>query len=85
MLTIKLRRVGGSVMFPIPKALLESLNLNASSCIDVEVADGALVATPQKRLSYRLDDLLAQCDESVVHTAEDEEWLRGRPIGRELI
>ena len=83
--TIKLRRVGGSVMFPIPKAVLESLGLSASSSIGVEIADGALVVRPQKRPTYRLDNLLAQCDPAAPRSDEDERWLNDSPVGRELV
>jgi antitoxin ChpS len=83
--TIKLRKVGGSVMFPIPKALLESLGLSAASSIGVEVADGALVVRAQKRPFYRLAELLAQGDANAPRTAEDEAWLNDGPVGRELI
>lgn len=83
--TVKLRKVGGSVMFPIPKALLESLGLSASSSIGVGIEDGALIAKPQARPVYRLADLLAQCDADAPLTAEDEAWLNDGPAGRELV
>lgn len=82
---VKLRRVGGSVMFPIPRVLLESLGLSESSSIGVEVADGSLVAKPQTRPSYKLADLLAQCDANAPWTAEDEAWLNDAPVGHELV
>lgn len=83
--TVKLRKVGGSIMFPIPKAFLDALGLTVASPIALEVNDGALVVTPQPRPAYRLADLLAQCDEAAPLTAEDAAWLRGHPIGRELL
>lgn len=83
--TIKLRKVGGSVMFPIPRALLESLGLSSSSSLGVEVADGALLARPQKRPTYRLADLLEQCDADAPRAPEDDAWLNDGPVGRELI
>ena len=39
----KLRAVGGSVMFAIPKALLEGLHLKANASVGVSVADGKLI------------------------------------------
>lgn len=82
---IKLRKVGGSVMFPIPKPLLESLELTSSSSLDVSVSNGALVARPQTRPKYRLADLIAQCDPAADPTAEDRAWLNDCPAGNEVI
>lgn len=83
--TIRLRKVGGSVMFPVPKPLLESLGLTASSSLEVSVTGGALVATPQTRPKYRLADLIAQCDVSAPRTAEEAAWLNDGPVGNEVI
>jgi antitoxin ChpS len=82
---IKLRKVGGSVMFPIPKSLLEALGLTALSSLDVSVSDGALVATPQTRPKFSLADLIAQCDGEAKRSAEDAAWLNDGPAGNEVI
>lgn len=83
--TIKLRKVGGSVMFPVPKPILESLELTSSSSLDVSVTNGALVARPQTRPKYRLADLIAQCDSKAKRSAEDKAWLNDGPAGNEVI
>lgn len=85
MLTINLRKVGGSVMFPVPKSLLESLGLNDKSSLSVSVVSGSLVAQPQKRKKYRLCDLISQCDLSVPRSVESELWLNDEPVGNEVI
>ncbi len=83
--TIKLRKVGGSVMFPVPKPVLESLGLTSSSSLDISVSGGALVAKPLARPKYRLADLIAQCDAKAKSTAEDKAWLNDGPAGNEVI
>jgi antitoxin ChpS len=82
---IRLRKVGGSVMFPIPKPLLESLGLTAASSLDVSVTGGVLVAKPQARPKYHLADLIAQCDAAAGRTVEDAAWLDDGPAGNEEI
>src|SRR2546423_13138669 len=77
----KLRAVGGSVMFAIPKALLEGLHLEANSSVGVSVAGGKLIVDPHPRRRYTLDALLAQCDPDAPLTEEDEAWLRGPAAG----
>lgn len=82
---IRLRKVGGSVMFPIPKPLLESLGLTAASSLDLSVSGGALVARPQTRPKYHLDELIAQCDLAAPLTDEEAAWLNDGPAGNEVI
>lgn len=38
-----LKKVGGSTMFAIPKAILEILDLHANETVGLSVADGKLV------------------------------------------
>ena len=49
------------------------------------VDDARLVIEPQARPRYRLEDLLAQCDDSAENGAEDRAWLDDRPAGGELL
>jgi antitoxin ChpS len=81
----KLRAVGGSVMFAIPKALLDSLHLQANSSVGVSVSEGKLIVDPQVKRRYTLAELLAQCDPAAPASAQDEAWLSDEPIGREEI
>jgi antitoxin ChpS len=81
----KLRAVGGSVMFAIPKALLESLDLKANASVGVSVSDGKLIVYPHPKPRYTLAELLAQCDASAQRTPEDDAWLNDGPAGREEI
>ena len=83
--TTNLRKVGGSVMLAVPPALLDLLRLGAGAKVDIGVEDGRLVVQPRKRPTYSLDELLAQCEETDVPSAEDRAWLDGRPVGNELL
>jgi antitoxin ChpS len=83
--TTKLRKVGGSVMLAIPPAFLDVLRLHAGAAVALSIDEGQLVVEPQVRPRYTLDELLAQCDASADPTAEDREWLDGKPVGGELI
>ncbi len=81
----KLRAVGGSVMFAIPKPLLESLHLHANSSVGIFIADGKLIIEPQGKRRYTLSELVAQCDLTVLQTPEDEGWLNDVATGEEQI
>ncbi|CDN57351.1 SpoVT/AbrB domain-containing protein (plasmid) [Neorhizobium galegae bv. officinalis bv. officinalis str. HAMBI 1141] len=80
-----LRNVGGSVMMAIPKPVLEELGLSANTKLEVSAEGGRIVASPQTRPKYTLDELLAQCDLDAPFTEEDLEWLNDPPVGREII
>jgi antitoxin ChpS len=80
-----LRAVGGSVMFAIPKAILEGLGLSPNSRVGVSVTDGRLIVEPHPRARYTLSELLALCDPSIPGSDEDQQWLNEPPTGNELL
>lgn len=83
--TTNLRKVGGSIMLAVPPALLDVLHLSAGSTVGIAVDNGRLVIEPKKRPHYTLEELLAQCDQSVEPIAEDREWLDAPAVGHELL
>jgi antitoxin ChpS len=83
--TTNLRKVGGSVMLAVPRAVLDVLGLRPGAKLGITIERGRLVVEPAKRPRYTLDELLAQCDPKARRTKEDREWLDNQPVGRELI
>ena len=83
--TTNLRKVGGSVMLAVPPALLDVLDLRPGAEVGIGVERGRLVVEPQKRRRYTLNELLAQCKPRAARTREEREWLRDKPVGRELL
>ena len=81
----RLRKVGGSVMLAIPKALAEALDLAPDAPVSLSARAGKLVVESASRRRYSLDELLAQCKPSARVSAEDRKWLSAPPKGRELI
>lgn len=85
MLLTTLRTVGGSVMFTIPKSILESLSLHPNEQVGLTIADGRLIVEPHPKPRYTLAELMAQCDPALPLTDEDKEWFADAPVGREEI
>lgn len=83
--TTHLRKVGGSVMLPVPPALLSILHLEAGSSVGLDIEAGQLIVHPQTQPEYTLEELLAQCNFSVPASADDQAWLTDAPQGNELI
>jgi antitoxin ChpS len=85
MYTTNLRKVGGSVMLAVPPALLDILSLRPGAKVGIAVESGRLVVAPQTRPRYTLDELLAQCRSKAARGAAEREWLKSKPVGRELL
>jgi antitoxin ChpS len=85
MYTAKLRAVGGSVMFAIPKPMLDILDLRANQQVGVSIVEGRMIVEPKVRPRYTLAGLMAHCDLDQPMTDEDREWLDAPPAGREGI
>ncbi len=80
-----LRKVGGSVMLAVPRAVLDVLHLRPGTKVGIAVERDRLVVEQQKKPRYTLDELLAQCRPRTRRTREERMWLRGKRVGRELI
>ena len=85
MSTTTLRTAGGSVVMAIPKRILELVNLQSGSVVDIEVKDGYLVIEPIKKPHYKLSDLLAQCDFSIPIGTDEQAWLDAPDVGFEAV
>lgn len=83
--TTNLRKVGGSVMLTIPPALLELLRLQAGASVGLSIEDGHLIVHPRPSPTYRLSDLLAQCDPKAPRGPDEQEWLDAPTVGNELL
>ena len=83
--TSKLRAVGGSVMFAIPKPMLDRLGLHANQEVGVAINDGRIVIEPKIRPRYKLEELLAQCDPDVPLSDDEKEWMDIQAVGNEKI
>ena len=81
--TATLRSVGGSIVMVIPKRILELVQLQAGSRVDIDVQQGQLIVIPQRRKRYTLSELLAQCNSSLPLTDGEREWLDVPAIGLE--
>jgi antitoxin ChpS len=84
MSTTNLRRVGGSVMMAVPRALLDQLHLDADSQVEITIDNGRLIVKPAKP-RYSLEELLGQCDTTAGVSADEREWMDTGPVGRELL
>ena len=93
--TVRLCEVNGTVLLPIPPAVLDELHVTAAdAAVVLSVENGCLIIRPEAgqgagrgtdRPHYTLEELIAQCDPSAASASEDRQWLDARPAGRELI
>jgi antitoxin ChpS len=83
--SIRLRKVGGSVMLAIPPALLDALDLKSDATVGMSIKAGKLVIEPKARKRYTLDDLLTQCSPDETMDANEHAWVNDLAAGREII
>lgn len=83
--TTDLRKVGGSIVLAVPPALLDLLKLGVGIKVDIDLENGRLTIERKACPSYSLDELLAQCGEADVLSAEDRAWIDAKPGGNELM
>lgn len=81
--TTNLKKVGESVMLPVPSAVLDELHLEEGSTVNISVEGDLFVVDPKVKPRYALDDLLAEWDK-VKESLEDPLWIEMKPVGREL-
>jgi antitoxin ChpS len=67
----------------IPKQLLELVQLQAGSKVEIHVEQGRLVVIPQTKKRYTLAELVAQCDPLIPLAAKEQEWLDNPACGLE--
>lgn len=77
-----LRQSGGSIILSIPKAIAESMAVQAGTVVELSVEGRKLTVVPAKR---SLEDRLAASPKSPAAWARDEDWLEGGAVGRELL
>lgn len=77
-----LRRSGGSVILSIPKAIVDSLAVDAGSVVELTLNGRSLSVTPARRT---LADRLASSPSSPARWPREGEWLDDAPQGREAL
>ncbi len=86
MASVTLRNLGGSVVMAVPRKILNLVHLDAGSTVDLSVQNGRLVVEPRKRPHYTLTELLSRCRVSdLAPKRRERPWLRGGPVGKELL
>ncbi|OOG65455.1 hypothetical protein B0E46_03680 [Rhodanobacter sp. B04] len=80
--TATLRQSGGSIILSIPKAIAQTLAVEAGSIVELSVEGRVLSVAPAKR---SLADRLAVSPKSPAAWQREESWLTDEPAGRELL
>ena len=79
---LSVQKWGNSAAVRLPTELLGMLKVSLGDKLSVNVqADGVLLKAA--RLSFSLDDLLSQCDNSAPEPADIEAWSTIKPVGHE--
>ena len=79
--TVNLRKVGSSVVVPIPPAILEQAGLEGDMSVALQVHEGGITLRSVRK-KYSLDDLLTGNFQQV---PEERAWTGRVSRGRELL
>ena len=74
-----IQKWGNSQAVRLPKSILELANINENDKVLIKVQDGNLIIVPVKK-HRSLDDRIAEYKEDY----KVEEWVTGKPTGKEV-
>ncbi len=80
--TATLRQSGGSIILSIPKAIAETMAVDAGSVVELRLEGRTLSVQPARR---SLADRLADSPKTPAAWTRDDEWLNDGPQGREVL
>ncbi len=80
---IVLRKYGNSTVAVLPPAVLKNLKLTAGQQMTLATNEQGEIVLARKR-SYRLSDLIAQCDPKAPVPGDLALWDSAKPVGREV-
>lgn len=80
---IVLRKYGNSTVAVLPPAVLKNLKLTAGQQMTLATNEQGEIVLARKR-SYRLSDLIAQCDPKARAPVDLALWDSAKPVGREV-
>ena len=89
MITVNIRKQGGAAVITIPSDVLNLLNLQIGSTLQLDITNKGFTARPVNNPEfkrYSLAELLTNVTpKDMVSLNEDIKWARdGKPVGREL-
>jgi antitoxin ChpS len=87
--TVNIRKQGGAAIMTIPADVLKELAVGVGEALDLEVAEGVMVARPARRSArrrYSVTELLEGVTPAVAREMRRESaaWHAGPSVGREL-
>ena len=77
-MALKLQKWGNSIGVRISKSIIEKVDLEVGSEVEIEHKNGKIVITPLKK-PFVLNDLLSQITKSNLHS-EDDFILEGKEV-----
>ncbi len=86
---VNIRKQGGAAIMTIPAEVLKELAVSVGESLDLEVAEGVMVARPAQRSArrrYSVAELLEGVTPAVAREMKRESaaWHAGPSVGREL-
>ena len=80
----RLQVSGGSSVLTIPAHIMKLAGMQPRSSVIIQ-AEGDRIVIAKATPRVTLDDILARCDASVPVSADELNWMKGAPVGDEVL
>jgi len=82
---LSIQKWGNSASVRLPAMLLEQIGAVIGSTLDVTVTKDGVMLKPERRPSYKLSELLAECDANQPLPDDLAVWDGIQPVGNEVV
>lgn len=83
--TLTIRKSGNASIVSLPKLLLEQIGVSVGDSFNATLQDGKIILEPSKVKELTLEQILEGITPETYQTAEDQDWMHMRPVGKELL
>ena len=83
--TLTIRKSGNASIVSLPKLLLEQIGVGIGDSFNATLQDGKIILEPSRVEELTLEQILEGITPETYQTAEDQEWMNMRPVGKELL
>ena len=83
--TLTIRKSGNASIVSLPKLLLEQIGVGIGDSFNATLQDGKIILEPSRVEELSLEQILEGITPETYQTAEDQDWMNMRPVGKERL
>ena len=83
--TLTIRKSGNASIVSLPKLLLEQIGVGIGDSFNATLQDGKIILEPSRVEELSREQSLEGITPETYQTAEDQDWMNMRPVGKERL